>query len=85
MKAAHPLLLSLLIAASFSSPAWAGEPNVAVFGNEQPKGKIDKSHTGGNSAAMSSEECAPKSAHEKNAQQSGSQHGDAQHTGVLKE
>ncbi|SCX96314.1 hypothetical protein SAMN05216420_101469 [Nitrosospira sp. Nl5] len=85
MKAIHPVLLSLLIAASFSSPAGAGEPNVAVFGNEHSKGKIDKSHTGGNSAAMPSGECPPKSAHEKNAQHTGSQHTDAQHTGVLTE
>lgn len=85
MKTIRLLLLSTLLVFGFTPAVLAGEPNSAVFGNEQPKAKADKSNKSGNSASMSSGDCPPKSIHEKDELHTGARHSEVQHTGVLKE
>jgi hypothetical protein len=78
MKTAKLLLLSLVTSVGFSFPAaWAGEPNTALFGNEQSQVKSDKN---ANSKAPQGRDCPPEMSHEKD-----TQHSEGQHRGVLKE
>lgn len=82
MKIAKLLLLSLVTTVGFSFPAaWAGEPNTALFGNEQSQVKSDKN---ANSKATQGRDCPPEMNHE-DAQHTGIQHSEGQHHGVLKE
>ncbi|MGH8761955.1 MAG: hypothetical protein ACREUR_01840 [Nitrosospira sp.] len=56
MKTIRPLLISTLLAFSFTSSAalLAGEPNMAASGNDHPKVKTDQSNKSSRSTAMSS-------------------------------
>lgn len=83
MKTAKLSLLSLVAAVGFSSPAaWAGEPNTAIFGNEQSTVKSDKNTS---SKGMQGRDCPPEMSHEKDAQHKGTRHSEGQHRGVLEE
>ncbi len=83
MKTAKLLLLSLVTTVGLLFPAaWAGEPNTAVFGNEQSQVKSDRN---ANSKATQGRDCPPEMSHEKDAQHIGTQHSEGQHSGVLKE
>jgi hypothetical protein len=83
MKTAKLLLLSLVTAVGFSFPAaWAGEPNTAVFGNEQSQVKSDRN---ANSKATQGRDCPPEVSHENDDQHTGTQHSEGHHRGVLKE
>jgi hypothetical protein len=83
MKTAKLLLLSLVTTVGFSFPAaWAGEPNTAVFGNEQSQVKSDRN---ANSKATQGRDCPPEMSHENDAQHTGTQHSEGHHRGVLKE
>jgi hypothetical protein len=78
MKTARLLVLSLVTTVGFSFPAaWAGEPNTALFGNEQSQVKSDKNV---NSKVTQDRDCPPKMSHEKDVQ-----HSEGQNHGVLKE
>ena len=82
MKTAKLLLLSLVTTVGFSFPAaWAGEPNTAVFGNEQSQVKSDRN---ANSKATQDRDCPPEMSHD-DAQHTGTQHSEGRHHGVLKE
>jgi hypothetical protein len=82
MKTAKLLLLSL-VTVGFSFPAaWAGEPNTALFGNEQSQVKSDRN---ANSKATQGRDCPPEMSHQKDGQHTGTQHSEGQYSGVLKE
>ena len=83
MKTVKLLLLSLVTTVGFSFPAaWAGEPNTAVFGKEQSQNKSDKNV---NPNGTQGRDCPPEMSHQTDAQHTGTQHSEEQHSGVLKE
>jgi hypothetical protein len=74
MKTVNPWLLSLIVAVGFlfpaASAAWAGEPNTALFENNQPETNAGRSS---GSMSPSSRECPPEAAPEKDGQHDGTQ------------
>lgn len=82
MKTVKLLLLSLVTTVGFSFPvAWAGEPNTTLFGNEQSLVKSDRN---ADSKATQGRDCPPEMSRQTDAQHTGTQHSEGQHSGVLK-